>query len=234
MEEGDRVVFRRDGTEGVIEKISKHLPYLNKGSNVVTSYQIRDDAGVVHDIEEESVFPEESFRISLATKAKPSLPLWKCFKEVEAFKIGKITLNGNNELAATLYGEYPYAAHVTKQYIDKHNPQPGGYYVRYKDGYESYSPAEAFEEGYISVCAVGISSENLTANEVKNLRPGPIFHRSASGLSMLRPKNALRILARCADCLEELEVSEIVGSCLNSLMVTVKAKHDCLNQEGKP
>jgi len=27
----------------------------------------------------------------------------------------------------------------------------GGYYVRYADGYESWSPAEAFEEGYTLV-----------------------------------------------------------------------------------
>ena len=37
---------------------------------------------------------------------------------------------------------------VDKQYIAKHNPQPGGYYVVYDDGYKSFSPAQAFEEGY--------------------------------------------------------------------------------------
>ena len=30
----------------------------------------------------------------------------------------------------------------------KHQPQVGGYLVRYADGYLSYSPAKAFEEGY--------------------------------------------------------------------------------------
>ena len=29
--------------------------------------------------------------------------------------------------------------------------KPGGYYVRYPDGYESWSPAEAFEDGYTLV-----------------------------------------------------------------------------------
>ena len=29
--------------------------------------------------------------------------------------------------------------------------EAGGYYVRYPDGYESWSPAEAFEEGYTLV-----------------------------------------------------------------------------------
>jgi hypothetical protein len=37
---------------------------------------------------------------------------------------------------------------VDGAYVAKHNPQVGGYYVRYEDGYESWSPAEAFEAGY--------------------------------------------------------------------------------------
>jgi len=37
---------------------------------------------------------------------------------------------------------------VSKAYVDKHNPQAGGYWVQYDDGYESWSPAKAFEEGY--------------------------------------------------------------------------------------
>jgi hypothetical protein len=32
--------------------------------------------------------------------------------------------------------------------MHKHKPQVGGYYVLYKDGYASFSPASAFEEGY--------------------------------------------------------------------------------------
>ena len=37
---------------------------------------------------------------------------------------------------------------VESDYLDKHEPQAGGYYVVYADGYKSYSPAKAFEEGY--------------------------------------------------------------------------------------
>ena len=34
------------------------------------------------------------------------------------------------------------------EWVFKYAPHVGGYFVRYKDGYESYSPAAAFEEGY--------------------------------------------------------------------------------------
>lgn len=37
---------------------------------------------------------------------------------------------------------------VSEDYVKKHQPKVGGYYVRYEDGYESFSPAEAFEGGY--------------------------------------------------------------------------------------
>jgi hypothetical protein len=42
------------------------------------------------------------------------------------------------------YAPFP----VSRAYVLKHNPQAGGYYVVYSDGYKSWSPAQAFEEGY--------------------------------------------------------------------------------------
>ena len=37
---------------------------------------------------------------------------------------------------------------VTRSLIARGEPKPGDYYVRYADGYESWSPAKAFEDGY--------------------------------------------------------------------------------------
>ena len=49
------------------------------------------------------------------------------------------------------YSKYaPFHGH-DEAYLDKHEPQAGGYYVRYADGYESWSPAEAFENGYMPI-----------------------------------------------------------------------------------
>jgi hypothetical protein len=48
--------------------------------------------------------------------------------------------------------EEGYAAFpVSRAYVSKHNPQVGGYFVVYADGYKSWSPAQAFEEGYTRV-----------------------------------------------------------------------------------
>jgi hypothetical protein len=37
---------------------------------------------------------------------------------------------------------------VGAQFLEKHKPEVGGYFVQYADGYKSFSPAAAFEEGY--------------------------------------------------------------------------------------
>jgi len=37
---------------------------------------------------------------------------------------------------------------VDAQFLVKHQPEVGGYFVQYADGCKSFSPAKAFEEGY--------------------------------------------------------------------------------------
>lgn len=91
------------------------------------------------------------------------LPRYKCHKEVKAFKIKSIEYR--QEYADA---EFPLAfaalipdsqdllpARVEMEWIAKHTPVPGGYFVCYQDGYESYSPAAPFEEGYTRVMEEG-------------------------------------------------------------------------------
>lgn len=73
------------------------------------------------------------------------LPKYRCHKEVEAFKITHIQYEAPG---SRLHGGVGVDAPVSCDYMDKHQPWEGGYYVRYADGYESFSPAEAFEAGY--------------------------------------------------------------------------------------
>lgn len=77
-------------------------------------------------------------------------PLYQCHKQVRALKILDIVRHDHPVKAATIFpSESPYPPFCVDQaYLDKHNPQPGGYYVQYEDGYQSFSPAKAFEDGY--------------------------------------------------------------------------------------
>ena len=83
---------------------------------------------------------------------EPTYPQYKSHKIVEAFKIGSMGPIGDGLrrlYSVPLTGEVTgYFVDVDLDYIEKHDPQVGGYYVRCPDGYESWSPAEAFESGY--------------------------------------------------------------------------------------
>lgn len=89
------------------------------------------------------------------------LPRYKCHKEVHAIKIKRVifdidTARNNNretDLSATIWPTESSWGPITvdSEYIRKHNPQAGGYYVVYDDGYKSFSPAEAFEAGYTRI-----------------------------------------------------------------------------------
>ena len=93
------------------------------------------------------------------------LPLYQCHKQVRAAKIKEIAHKPNPDAtgrsAASSYGatitlsDDRYAKFdVSPEYVNKHEPEPGGYYVVYEDGYTSYSPAAAFENGYSPVLAM--------------------------------------------------------------------------------
>lgn len=50
--------------------------------------------------------------------------------------------------AAEVNGPETTIIRVSAEYVGKHKPLVGGYYVKYADGYESWSPADVFEGGY--------------------------------------------------------------------------------------
>ena len=82
------------------------------------------------------------------------MPKYKSHKEVWATKIKDILVKEGedsvNTGGATItpeeegYGPFE----VSREYVEKHSPEVGGYYVVYKGGYKSFSPADAFEEGF--------------------------------------------------------------------------------------
>lgn len=87
--------------------------------------------------------------------ASIEMPQYQCHKKVWALKIAKIeysaddaTIDGARITPAEI-GCAPFE--VDWHYVDKHKPQVGGYFVVYSDGYKSYSPAKAFEEGYTRI-----------------------------------------------------------------------------------
>lgn len=86
------------------------------------------------------------------SEVSAEMPRYQCHKKVWALKIDKISLGDNDGGALITPAESGYASFAVDQaYCDKHKPQAGGYYVVYDDGYKSFSPAKAFEEGYTRI-----------------------------------------------------------------------------------
>ena len=71
-------------------------------------------------------------------------------KEVHALKIKRIEFDIDTDGSAMIFPEEKAYApfKVNHEYVRKHSPKAGGYYVVYADGYKSWSPADAFESGY--------------------------------------------------------------------------------------
>ena len=85
--------------------------------------------------------------------ATAPLPKYKCHKEVFALKIGAIEFD--EEGIATLAVEDPFVTIILAKSVSERfkkaigeNYDDAGYYVVYEDGYHSWSPTKAFEEGY--------------------------------------------------------------------------------------
>jgi hypothetical protein len=95
------------------------------------------------------------------SEAQREMPRYECHKQVWALKIAKLELDltlAAEEDRETTGGAWitssdeGYAKfHVDADYVRKHKPQQDGYYVVYADGYKSFSPAAAFEQGYTRI-----------------------------------------------------------------------------------
>lgn len=79
------------------------------------------------------------------------MPQYQCHKRVRALKIAATEAMKDGSVIITPEDESFQPFRVTPGYVDKHDPLPGGYFVLYEDGYESFSPAEAFEDGYTRI-----------------------------------------------------------------------------------
>lgn len=97
---------------------------------------------------------------SQSTASSP-MPQYLCHKKVWALKIKEIVFdsdlaqdeNRETDGRALITPEDPGFAPfvVESDYVSKHKPQAGGYYVVYEGGYKSWSPAKEFEEGYSKI-----------------------------------------------------------------------------------
>ena len=83
--------------------------------------------------------------------AEREMPKYVCHKEVHALKIESLYTSGHGHIMMVPALDGFATIRLDPEYVNKHGPQAGGYYVVYEDGYKSFSPAKAFEDGYTAV-----------------------------------------------------------------------------------
>jgi hypothetical protein len=104
--------------------------------------------------EQEGIMSPPIFRGVALSRAV--LPAFQSHKVVGASKIKQIILDGPKHgpdatgkfLVIALASGADFVAECSEEWLAKHAPNVGGYLVVYQDGYVSYSPASAFENGY--------------------------------------------------------------------------------------
>lgn len=82
------------------------------------------------------------------------MPQYQCHKKVWALKIKEIVAQdtGDDEWDGSYVASWEDDGYgpmrLSAAFCEKHSPVAGGYIVVYEDGYQSFSPAQAFESGY--------------------------------------------------------------------------------------
>lgn len=122
------------------------------GHNVSGFYYLITDDGI------ERFMAPAIFEALYTPVQKPvGLPVYQCHKQVRAAKIIDIRTMGSIHKTDFYHLHLDDATiafmQVTPDWYQKHRPSVGGYFVQYEDGYQSYSPARAFESGYTKLAA---------------------------------------------------------------------------------
>ncbi len=98
-----------------------------------------------------------AYRTQQQSRVMAALPCYQSHKKVWALKIKAVSDRipqdcdggGGAMITPEDAGFAPF--YVEPAYLEKHKPEAGGYFVQYEDGYKSFSPAKAFEDGYTRI-----------------------------------------------------------------------------------
>jgi hypothetical protein len=107
-------------------------------------------------------------RILAASQSK-NWPSYRSFKTVKAAMIVEVPeFTPNQEVGKIVVevDDYIYDVVINpKQLFSRGLAKPGDYYVVYEDGYDSWSPQNAFEKGYLLLS--GSPEDNVSLNATK-------------------------------------------------------------------
>lgn len=150
------------------------------------------------------------------------LPKYKCHKVVRALKIkamiGKGNLNSKHISTVIIPEDENYSRFEVIDYADKvkGDGKDLGYFVQYEDGYISWSPTKAFEDGYTKIeeCSEDI---NTVMESKANSKADEAIKRDFRDIIN---KHSRENLSNTPDFL----LAEFLLNCLKNYEMTAKAK----------
>ena len=75
-------------------------------------------------------------------------PSYRCHRFVQALKIAEVNVDAASQVWLVpddrAYGEF----RVDGEFVVKHKPAPGGYFVRFDHSHESWASEDLFENGF--------------------------------------------------------------------------------------
>lgn len=132
------------------------------------------------------------------------LPAYKSHKTVWALKIRAIVPNPEGGFTITPNNPNFDPFTVSNDYWTKHNPHPGGYWVLYQDGYQSFSPAKAFEDGNTLVDLREKPAMAESKEETHFLQPKITGYRQLSEAEVALMNEGKALAAACGDYVAKL------------------------------
>lgn len=136
---------------------------------------------------------------------------YQLVKQMPAYKSHKIGNIVPGVDGAVLYPEEDGLGTfaVDDKFMIKHQPQIGGYFVVYEDGYKSWSPAEAFESGYTKL----LGTENtITEEKIKSKILSEEFHKMGkkTTICLLTLHNGFEVVGVSA-CVDPANYDQAIG-----------------------
>ncbi len=132
------------------------------------------------------------------------MPAYKSHKTVRAAKITAFRQNGNPDMPDLVLGDIGCIVSLLADWHQKHKPQVGGYLVQYEDGYQSFSPAKAFEEGYTPVQAAGQLTQSSDSEKTHFLQPKITGYRQLSEAEVALMNEGKALAEQCGAFIAKL------------------------------
>lgn len=158
------------------------------------------------------------------------MPRYRSHKTVWALKIKLVVPELKGEATLYFFDEGYEPIKVPSEYVRKHEPKRGGYYVVYTDGYASWSPEVAFEQGYRQIGPAADTTRNIDGKYAIAVRDGiPVIVNKATGneipldepLALFRSKDSVAVTA-LRGYLEECEEAGCTAAHLEGVRELIK------------